>query len=131
MQSFGYIGRLSSCQLAEWLIIAAMCRPLYLICLLIVLGTSTRAQDINRDMLVETNTLVTKLGPMQDSTLKGIVGAITSQCQNEACVMYAIYMWTAHFIDRDCTGDRHAAKENNSASYVLHKREATTVGFAN
>jgi hypothetical protein len=104
-------------------------RPFLYTCLLLFVccGTAT-AQDIDRNAFSETQKLVGKLGPMQDSSLKSIVNSITSRCNSEACIAYAIYLWTAQHIARDC---RHPEKQNNAASYVLRTREAGSEGFAN
>jgi len=65
---------------------------------------------------------------MPDSTLKSIVRSITPLCHDNACILRAIYMWVSKNISLDCGTAR---KANNSASYVLQERVATSMGFAN
>jgi hypothetical protein len=99
--------------------------------LLFALSTPLSAQDVDRDAFIETAKLVSTLGAMPDSSLKGIVGAVTSACNTEACSLYGIYMWAAQNIALECPRSKHPEKQNNSASYVLQNREANSIGFAN
>ncbi len=106
--------------------------PSIVILLLIACGPLNKAsaQTIDRNSFRSTDSLVGALGPMRDSTLAAIVKALTGKAANEAQKVRAIYMWVAKNIAYDCARRSHPERVNNTASYVLKSRIATSEGFA-
>lgn len=88
------------------------------------------AQTIDRNAFGRTDSIALSLGPMHDSSLGGIVKALTRHATSEAMKLRAIYMWTAKNIALDCVHAKHPDKTNNTASYAFRNRAATSEGFA-
>jgi len=106
-------------------------RSLALFIFVLFLSQAVSAQDVDREAFQDTDSLVSALGPMQDSSLKRIVRSTTALCRDQACLVRAIYKWIINNIEYDCLMAGRPERVNNSASNVLATRKGTSLGYAN